>query len=306
MANEIYRALGFGKIQEFTANGTWICPPGVTFVILNGYGGGGGGGGGGTGGTVGPDSGAGGGGGGGATRINTFMAVTPGSTYTIVIGAAGAGGSGGAFGSGGSGGTTQFYLVPGNGIYMVGGGGGVCDGSTPINANRVNLGGLPNDYYVDQRYYARIDASNWTEVFLRLQPGQGGGGFNKVAVTNCAAALFTANESPYGMTSLDGYTGGFGAAPGATNTKLGGGGGGGGGGGPGGEGGSGGVGGAGSAAGAGGVGTVGESAFTANGNIHNTGAGGGGGGCGGQGNAAALGAAGGAGGTGKLTVIWIQ
>lgn len=72
--------------QYFTSNDTWVCPAGITDIILIGCGGGGGG--------SGSDGTNPGSGGGGAMQSATYAQVTPGSSYAVVIGAGGAGGSG--------------------------------------------------------------------------------------------------------------------------------------------------------------------------------------------------------------------
>jgi hypothetical protein len=71
--------------KYFTASGSWVCPAGVTNVILVGAGGGGGGGNGGTGSTEWA-----GGGGGGSIEQVSYVDVVPNTSYTITIGAGGA------------------------------------------------------------------------------------------------------------------------------------------------------------------------------------------------------------------------
>ena len=78
----------FGQTTlSYTVAGTytWICPPGVTSVTMTCIGGGGAGGG------ASATSRDGGGGGGGASVTLTNYAVTPGGSYTIVVGAGGLG-----------------------------------------------------------------------------------------------------------------------------------------------------------------------------------------------------------------------
>lgn len=155
----------------FTANGTWVCPPGVTSVTVQCWGGGGGGGGGNN-----SARGAG-GGGGGAYAADNAVAVTPGTSYAIVVGAGGAGGnnndgtSGGNStfnattvvaaggtrgtrgnpGTGGAGGTTAastgtIEFAGGNGVngsngaYGGGGGGGAGTGGAGSNGATSNGG----------------------------------------------------------------------------------------------------------------------------------------------------------------------
>lgn len=102
----------------YTASSTWVCPQGVTKVMVSGAGGGGGGG------AAFSDfaSGvyAGGKGGQGGQRYRNVLSVTPGTTYTITIGAGGAGTSveGGTASSGTS---TSFGAL----LTIAGGSGGV-------------------------------------------------------------------------------------------------------------------------------------------------------------------------------------
>jgi len=115
--------------QYYTTVGsnTWTCPVGVTSVSICLIGGGGGGG------TV---LGSGGGGGGGCTKANN-VAVTPGTNYTIVVGAAGtstsSGGSSTGLGYTATGGSVGIVTVGGNGgtgTYSGGkGGSGASSGS---------------------------------------------------------------------------------------------------------------------------------------------------------------------------------
>ena len=89
--------------QLFASSGSWVAPAGVTRVQVIVIGGGGGGGGARSSGGGGPN--AGGAGGFGGVAIGNY-AVTPGSTYTVTVGA---GGTGGAIDNNGtSGGTSSF------------------------------------------------------------------------------------------------------------------------------------------------------------------------------------------------------
>jgi hypothetical protein len=99
---------GFRNGASFTSGGTWTAPAGVTQVFVRMVGGGGGGGGG---------------------FADGYIAVTPGSSYTITIGAAGAAATAG--GTGGNGGTSSFGSV----LSATGGqGGGGASGSSAGNA----------------------------------------------------------------------------------------------------------------------------------------------------------------------------
>lgn len=102
----------------FPSSANWVCPPNVSTVQAECWGAGGGGGGGNAGANV-----NGGGGGGGAYTLGT-ASVTPGTSYTINVGAAGsAGGAGG--GNGTAGGDTYFkdtstILAKGGGAGLAG------------------------------------------------------------------------------------------------------------------------------------------------------------------------------------------
>lgn len=77
----------------FTSNGSWVCPAGVTNILVIGCGAGGGGGGGNANGA---------GGGGAAIQGTVYVAVVPGTSYSITIGVGGTGSTGASSGSDGS------------------------------------------------------------------------------------------------------------------------------------------------------------------------------------------------------------
>ena len=96
-----------GGSATFTASGTWTCPAGVYTAFVRVLGGGGGGGGR-------PRSYAAGGGGGGSAVENiAVVKVTPGTAYTITVGAGGAGG--GIYANGGDGGDSSALGITGYG-----------------------------------------------------------------------------------------------------------------------------------------------------------------------------------------------
>ncbi len=268
--------------QTHTANGSWICPPGVFFAWVTGYGGGGGGGGGGAGSTPLARSVAGGGGGGGSQQSTQLVAVVPGTTYTITIGAGGT--ANGVDVEGSAGDDTFFGALA---TFPGGGGGGAPSFEVPNVAARACLGGRPvRGEFQDGQGGQYIPTTIGIELY-DLAPGAGGHGINSI----------TSQNGIDGAASIQGWAGG--ASFGCGNF-TGGGAGGGGGGGPGGVGGDGGEGGDGGGTNgfAGSMGTVGAA---------NTGAGGGGGGSGGNGSSAGgAGANGKAGGSGKLIVSWIE
>ena len=121
-------------VNTYTAPGSWTCPAGVHYVQVLCVGGGGGGGGGywtttgGEGGvtTIYP----GGNGGGGGSAFNV-VAVTPGNSYNIYIGAAGSVSGGG----GGPGGVTTFGS--GGGLCSATGGSGGANGTGVAAANGI-------------------------------------------------------------------------------------------------------------------------------------------------------------------------
>jgi GEVED domain-containing protein/Ig-like domain-containing protein len=101
----------------FTTSGTWKCPAGVTSINIEAYGAGGGSGRGGS-----NNKEGGGGGGGGAYVSASSVAVTPGVTYTITIGAGGAAGISTSNGLAGGATTASFDAAT---ITANGGGGGL-------------------------------------------------------------------------------------------------------------------------------------------------------------------------------------
>jgi hypothetical protein len=101
----------------FTASGTWVCPAGIRFIQIIASGGGNGGSGSNISGGV--------AGGAAGTQINSNnLPVTPGTSYTVTIGA---GGTAGSSGAGGTGGNTTF--VGGGLTITANGGGGAAGGA---------------------------------------------------------------------------------------------------------------------------------------------------------------------------------
>ncbi len=101
---------GFSAIQTFTTTGTFTVPAGVNRLKVMVIGGGGGG-------SPGLGAGARGAGGGGGGKATKIIAVTPGTTYPVVVGAGGAAGVGS---DGAGGGTSAFGAL----CLATGGGGG--------------------------------------------------------------------------------------------------------------------------------------------------------------------------------------
>jgi hypothetical protein len=116
---------GANGVQAYTTPGTtaFVAPANVTYVVVELIGGGGGGG---SGLYQGGFS-LGGGGGGSGAYVRAFVAVTPGATYNITVGAGGAGASGA---NGGAGGTSSFADSSNNTLAYANGGGGGGGGNT--------------------------------------------------------------------------------------------------------------------------------------------------------------------------------
>ena len=164
-----------GGSATYTTSGTWTCPDGVYTAFVRVLGGGAGGGGGGS-------SGVGVGGGGGSAVENTALVkVTPGTEYTITIGAGGAGGAGSASSNpgvaGGAGGSSSALGITGTG--GTGGTGGTSSGAgvggfgseTPYSVF-ANGGGTSGGCAI---WMNTLSARAGTGVAGTL-PGQGGGG----------------------------------------------------------------------------------------------------------------------------------
>lgn len=266
------------RVDTFNATGTWKAPAGVTAVLVEGYGGGGGGGGGRTADVATSEHANGGSGGGGSVKSTVQVAVTPGTVYTVTIGAAAAGGAANSNGTDGVAATFSSLAT------FPGGGKGFGSSASPTTFARSIVGGNTVAYTAvgDEDF----DVPGYPK--FHRHPGCGGG---TVGHANGIA----------GFPSLQGFSGGAAGVVGADDgTTWGGGGGGGGGAGPFGAGGAGQAGGAGVAVGAGVTGSAGIAAGA------NTGGGGGGGGGGGAGSTSGgAGGAGGAGGTGKIKVIYL-
>ena len=153
----------------FTANATWTCPPGVTSVSVVAVGGGGGGG-----------AFEGGGGGGGGLGWKNNIPVTPGQTYTVVVG------------SGGQVATVpdwDYMLnppvtnIPGGDSYFIspttvkGGGGSNGQGTewwiTGFGVPFVRAGGGGGSYYGDG---GGLGGTGGSDIVLNASIGSAGGG----------------------------------------------------------------------------------------------------------------------------------
>ena len=198
--------LGFyshSQSTAFTSSGSWTCPQGVTTIQVEAYGGGGGGGYGGTA----NKNGGGGGGGGGYSKL-TGVAVIPGTTYTITVGA---GGSAGASSNGGNGGTSTATFGA-TSITATGGNGG----QSNANGRAGGTGGIGNN---------GTGGTGGTGV---NGTGSGGGGGAAGTTGNGGnGALPTAGTSGGGMAGAGGAGSTSNTAAGTIGANYGGGGGGG-------------------------------------------------------------------------------
>ena len=202
-----------GRVVEFTADGTWDVPAGITSVVFYCWGAGGGGG---AAATYG-----GGGGGGGSVFVSSASPVTPGETITVVIGQGGAAGAAGtdttvtgsggtatipsgaagvagtiagqgAGGAGGSGGITTYAGGAGGGgggSVTNGGGGGGSAGTGGVGGAGASTGtrgtaGMRAGGGVTDGGVGGTGAAGSTAAVAGAFPGGGGGG----ASTGAAAA----------------------------------------------------------------------------------------------------------------------
>ncbi len=132
---------GLNGIQEFTTSGTFTAPAGITHVSVQLWGGGGGSGAYFANGVANLASYYGGAGGGGA-YVSSVVAVTPGSTYTVKVGAGGE--IGNASSSLQQGGNTAFLDTDGATVLLVANGGlGGADGNCGTGCQIGGSGGLP-------------------------------------------------------------------------------------------------------------------------------------------------------------------
>jgi len=196
---------------------SWTAPAGVTVIDLLLVGGGGGGGA-----SVGQSSGDCGGGGGGAVVLST-VPVTPGTAYTVTIGAGGAGNTGAfdgakggdsTFGSlrtalGGGGGQGRFGV--GTQTTAGGCGGGIC--TTSLSAQ----GGGGGGFFTVHSAVASVDSLALQGNNGHAAPGgytisgQGGGSFNRLFGGGGGGGSAGSTITNYG-----GYNAGRGALRGAS------------------------------------------------------------------------------------------
>ena len=175
-----------GGSATFTASGTWTCPAGVYTAFVRVLGGGAGGGG-----HPANRSSGDGGGGGAAVEITSVIKVTPGTTYTITVGAGGAGSSGnggdggnssalGITGYGGSGGRVGSYVSAGKSTSRTNGSPGAS--SEHPYSSFANGSGTSGGCAIWLNVISARAAANVAATL----PGQGGGGGTGTSTTAVA------------------------------------------------------------------------------------------------------------------------
>jgi hypothetical protein len=225
----------------FTTPGTyqWTCPSGVTSVCVVAVGGGGGGGGGSTTTDGNGNSPGGGGGGGGGLGWKNNIPVTPGQTYTVVVGAGGIagirgskGGDGGVSyfntnglvaGWGGDGGVYAAYAATGaasGGSYAGDGGGNGGAGGYQFNNVTAGGGGGAGGYSGT----GGRAATNATGSSTAGQGGGGGAGYGSGNSSGSGGGgVGPFGQGSNGAASVSASTGGGGGSGGNNGTPAGGG-----------------------------------------------------------------------------------
>jgi hypothetical protein len=183
--------------QRFTSSGTFTAPSTCNSVEITLVGGGGG-----AGGILTPASSnecRGGGGGGGGQVLKRVFPVTPGTSYTVTIGAGGAGGSGAA--AGGTGGDSSFGSL----ATALGGGGGwgVNQNNAVIPVPRATSGG--------QSSFANITFAG---------AGGGAGGSSQFFTTSNTQAFLVTTGSPTSTNNPNAFAGGMGGFSGGNTTMV--------------------------------------------------------------------------------------
>lgn len=174
LVEEFNQEIGGYKKYAKPGTYTFVVPTGITNILVSAIGAGGGGGGGGGGKQYGssttyyaPGS-AGGGGGYGNFSVDQSIAVTPGETLTVIIGAGGTGGTGGVGGSSAANGTKgstgeTTYLKRGNTVLLsvTGGTGGEYGSKNKISSG-TTAGGIGGITAGEQGGSAVEYSSNWS------------------------------------------------------------------------------------------------------------------------------------------------
>jgi len=206
--------VGTGNVT-FTSSGSWLCPSGVTQVYAECWGAGGGGGAGGI-------SGTGAGGGGGEYRAG-YINVTPGNSYSYVVGSGGSGGSSG--GNGSAGGLSSFTgdasasvtAEPGHGgtgsYWGYGGGGTGGTGGTGTAGHDGGYGGNAYPYSGGGGSSAgpSSDGNSGGSPGGAVAPSGGGAGGSGSGAHATAGSAGTAPGGGGGGSYESGHNGGSGA-----------------------------------------------------------------------------------------------
>jgi hypothetical protein len=201
----------------YTGSGSgWLCPAGVTQVLAECWAAGGGGGGG-------SGSGNGAGGGGGEYR-NQLVPVTPGTYYTVVVGAGGSGGTAGG-GTGGNGGLSSFTGNSGIQVIAEPGQGGINTGWQGMGAGGTGGtgtgAGYPGGRGGNSYPYTggggssagpSAQGNNGSSPGGGIAPSQGGNGGNGSGASTGTGAAGQAPGGGGGGAYNNSYAGGAGAA----------------------------------------------------------------------------------------------
>ena len=229
-------------ITTFTTSSTWLCPTGVYSVQVECWGAGGGGGG--TGKASTSSSNRSGGGGGAGSYVKKTIAVVPGTTYTVTVGAGGTkGGTSAASGYyGGPGGKSEFSGGSIIALTASGGTGGTGAGISNLNSNPggvlggvygFSIGGTKTTNYTPSSVVNLSDGGG-TGVTTAFDVGNGiisyiaatnqGTGYTtapSVAVSIGAGQTFTALVNP-NINSIGAETTTLGSSGGASSVSAGG------------------------------------------------------------------------------------
>ena len=174
---------GLHGLQEFTSDGTWTAPSGVTAVLVEAWGGGGGGGGGADW-PEGTNGGAGGGGGGAGAYVRSVISVAAGTTYTIDVGRGGSRGLGGTEGSPGHDGQsgTASRILDGSTVLLSAPGGAFGEGGTGSqNPGTGGTGGSAGSGDITRSGGNGKDGKDGYHTTTLVVGGDGGAGGNPVA-----------------------------------------------------------------------------------------------------------------------------
>jgi hypothetical protein len=204
----------FTTAGTFSGGSGWLCPAGVFQVLAEAWGAGGGGASGGTG-----ENGAGGGGG---EYRSALVPVTPGTSYTYVVGAGGTGGTGAGNGSGGGqssftgDSSTQVIAHAGGGGQDTGFGGQGSGGSGGTGSTGHNGGQGGNSYpYTGGGGSSAgpgAQGNNGSSPGGAPAPNQGGAGGAGSGANNGAGSAGSAPGGGGGGSYFSAYNGGAGAA----------------------------------------------------------------------------------------------